>query len=177
MYLLPGWEEKEENYKNWEVLGLGISQWNKTNMGEYLSATCSVSVWYVILNYSCVCQDGRRDMVCSGLYIFIFWSTFHMVSDDTFYVSSLCGLLQMRNAKEVEKDDYHEFYKKTFNEFLDPLAYTHFTTEVPKCFKVNCLTTDLVRVCELHFKTFCRGRLSLEVFYIFLAWGLWTMRK
>ncbi|KAM7464421.1 hypothetical protein LguiA_032542 [Lonicera macranthoides] len=35
----------------------------------------------------------------------------------------------MRNPKEVEKDQYQEFYKKTFNEFLDPLAYTHFTTE------------------------------------------------
>ncbi|XP_076930416.1 heat shock protein 90-5, chloroplastic-like [Bidens hawaiensis] len=35
----------------------------------------------------------------------------------------------MRNPKEVEKDQYNEFYKKTFNEFLDPLAYTHFTTE------------------------------------------------
>ncbi|KAF8389878.1 hypothetical protein HHK36_024396 [Tetracentron sinense] len=35
----------------------------------------------------------------------------------------------MRTPKEVEKDEYHEFYKKTFNEFLDPLAYTHFTTE------------------------------------------------
>lgn len=35
----------------------------------------------------------------------------------------------MRNHKEVEKDEYNEFYKKTFNEFLDPLAYTHFNTE------------------------------------------------
>ncbi|KDP31417.1 hypothetical protein JCGZ_11793 [Jatropha curcas] len=35
----------------------------------------------------------------------------------------------MRSPKEVEKDEYNEFYKKTFNEFLDPLAYTHFTTE------------------------------------------------
>ncbi|XP_008807013.2 heat shock protein 90-5, chloroplastic-like [Phoenix dactylifera] len=35
----------------------------------------------------------------------------------------------MRNSKEVQKDEYNEFYKKTFNEFLDPLAYTHFTTE------------------------------------------------
>ncbi|KAJ6322136.1 hypothetical protein OIU77_012087 [Salix suchowensis] len=35
----------------------------------------------------------------------------------------------MRNPKEVEKDEYQEFYKKTFNEFLDPLAYAHFTTE------------------------------------------------
>ncbi|KAJ8492834.1 hypothetical protein OPV22_014555 [Ensete ventricosum] len=35
----------------------------------------------------------------------------------------------MRNPKEVEKDEYNEFYKKTFNEFLDPLAHTHFTTE------------------------------------------------
>ncbi|CAM8881397.1 unnamed protein product [Rhodiola kirilowii] len=35
----------------------------------------------------------------------------------------------MRNPKEVEKEEYNEFYKKTFNEFLDPLAYAHFTTE------------------------------------------------
>ncbi|ERN05767.1 heat shock protein 90-5, chloroplastic [Amborella trichopoda] len=35
----------------------------------------------------------------------------------------------LRNPKEVEKDEYFEFYKKAFNEFLDPLAYTHFTTE------------------------------------------------
>ncbi|OMO93656.1 Heat shock protein Hsp90 [Corchorus capsularis] len=35
----------------------------------------------------------------------------------------------MRNPKEVEKDEYNEFYKKTFNEFLDPLGHTHFTTE------------------------------------------------
>lgn len=36
----------------------------------------------------------------------------------------------MRNAKEVEKEEYNEFYKKAFNEFLDPLAHTHFNTEV-----------------------------------------------
>ncbi|KAF3779457.1 Heat shock protein 90-5 [Nymphaea thermarum] len=35
----------------------------------------------------------------------------------------------MRNPKEVEKDEYNGFYKKTFNEFLDPLGHTHFTTE------------------------------------------------
>ncbi|XP_051146103.1 heat shock protein 90-5, chloroplastic [Andrographis paniculata] len=35
----------------------------------------------------------------------------------------------MRSPKEVEKEQYQEFYKKTFNEFLDPLAYSHFTTE------------------------------------------------
>ncbi|CAM0951822.1 unnamed protein product [Alopecurus aequalis] len=35
----------------------------------------------------------------------------------------------MRNPKEVEKTEYNEFYKKTFNEFLDPLAHAHFTTE------------------------------------------------
>lgn len=35
----------------------------------------------------------------------------------------------MRNPKEVEKEQYQEFYKKTFNEFVDSLTYTHFTTE------------------------------------------------
>lgn len=35
----------------------------------------------------------------------------------------------MRSPKEVERSEYNEFYGKAFNEFLDPLAYTHFTTE------------------------------------------------
>lgn len=35
----------------------------------------------------------------------------------------------MRNPKDIQKDEYNEFYKKTFNEFLDPLSSTHFTTE------------------------------------------------
>jgi heat shock protein beta len=38
----------------------------------------------------------------------------------------------MRNPKEVENTEYNEFYKKTFNEFLDPLAHAHFTTEVSR---------------------------------------------
>lgn len=37
--------------------------------------------------------------------------------------------LWMRNPKEVASEEYNEFYKKAFNEFLDPLTYTHFTTE------------------------------------------------
>lgn len=35
----------------------------------------------------------------------------------------------LRNPKEVKTEDYNEFYKKTFNEYLDPLASSHFTTE------------------------------------------------
>ena len=42
------------------------------------------------------------------------------------------SLLQMRSPKEVQKEEYYEFYKKTFSDFLDPIGYTHFTTEVPK---------------------------------------------
>lgn len=38
--------------------------------------------------------------------------------------------MQLRNPKEVAKEDYNDFYKKTFNEYLDPLASSHFTTEV-----------------------------------------------
>jgi HSP90 family molecular chaperone len=38
--------------------------------------------------------------------------------------------MQLRNPKEVTKEDYNEFYKKTFNEYLEPLASSHFTTEV-----------------------------------------------
>ncbi|CAK8537092.1 unnamed protein product [Lathyrus sativus] len=35
----------------------------------------------------------------------------------------------MRNSKDTQKEEYDEFYKNAFNEFLEPLAYTHFTTE------------------------------------------------
>ncbi|GAB2251764.1 hypothetical protein Droror1_Dr00004611 [Drosera rotundifolia] len=36
----------------------------------------------------------------------------------------------MRNSKEVQKEEYDEIYKKTFNEFLDPFAHAHLSTEV-----------------------------------------------
>lgn len=45
--------------------------------------------------------------------------------------------LQLRNPKEVTTEDYNAFYKNTFNEYLDPLASTHFTTEVPVNFPVH----------------------------------------
>ncbi|KAK4488222.1 hypothetical protein RD792_003967 [Penstemon davidsonii] len=35
----------------------------------------------------------------------------------------------LRNPKEVTTDEYNEFYKNTFNEYLEPLASSHFTTE------------------------------------------------
>ncbi|XP_057526682.1 heat shock protein 90-6, mitochondrial [Amaranthus tricolor] len=37
--------------------------------------------------------------------------------------------LWLRNPKEVTTEEYNEFYRNTFNEYLDPLASTHFTTE------------------------------------------------
>lgn len=43
---------------------------------------------------------------------------------------SLLLCLQLRNPKEVTTEEYNEFYKKTFNEYSDPLASSHFTTEV-----------------------------------------------
>ncbi|KAI3457728.1 hypothetical protein Pfo_014391 [Paulownia fortunei] len=35
----------------------------------------------------------------------------------------------LRNPKEVTTEEYNEFYKKTFNDYLEPLASLHFTTE------------------------------------------------
>ncbi|KAJ4893130.1 HEAT SHOCK PROTEIN 89.1 [Raphanus sativus] len=35
----------------------------------------------------------------------------------------------LRNSKEVTTEEYNEFYRNTFNEYLDPLASSHFTTE------------------------------------------------
>ncbi|EEF30688.1 heat shock protein 90-6, mitochondrial [Ricinus communis] len=37
--------------------------------------------------------------------------------------------LWLRSPKEVSTEEYNEFYKKTFNEYLEPLASSHFTTE------------------------------------------------
>lgn len=41
--------------------------------------------------------------------------------------------MQLRNPKDVSTEEYNEFYKKTFNEYLEPLASSHFTTEVIAC--------------------------------------------
>ena len=46
------------------------------------------------------------------------------------YGTTFMCCLQLRNPKEVSTEEYNEFYKKTFNEYLDPLASSHFTTEV-----------------------------------------------
>ena len=35
----------------------------------------------------------------------------------------------VRNPKDVEKEQYDEFFKSTFKEFLEPLAYNHFAVE------------------------------------------------
>ncbi|XP_021301182.1 heat shock protein 90-6, mitochondrial [Herrania umbratica] len=35
----------------------------------------------------------------------------------------------LRKPKEVTTEEYNDFYKKTFNEYSDPLASSHFTTE------------------------------------------------
>lgn len=51
LYLLPGGEEKEEDHKNWEVLGLGISEWNKTNLGELSYLCLKVVMGYQMIFY------------------------------------------------------------------------------------------------------------------------------
>ncbi|KAL9251299.1 Heat shock protein 90-6, mitochondrial-like protein [Drosera capensis] len=35
----------------------------------------------------------------------------------------------LRTPREVTTEEYNEFYKKTFNDYLEPLASSHFTTE------------------------------------------------
>lgn len=84
----------------------------------------------------------------------------------------------MRSPKDVEKDEYNEFYKKTFNEFLEPLAYTQFTTEVCWWFWLlaeRSISFMLLSI-WLGFKL-CRVRLSSEAFYMFQEWDLLTMKK
>jgi Ca2+/Na+ antiporter len=54
--------------------------------------------------------------------------TWNSVCFLSFYMWYLCW--QMRSPKEVSKEEYNTFCKSTFKEFIDPQAYTHFTTEV-----------------------------------------------
>lgn len=35
----------------------------------------------------------------------------------------------LRSPKEVKKEEYHAFFKKTYDKHLEPMAYTHFSTE------------------------------------------------
>ncbi|KAL9251302.1 Heat shock protein 90-6, mitochondrial-like protein [Drosera capensis] len=37
--------------------------------------------------------------------------------------------MQLRTPREVTTEEYNEFYKKTFNDYLEPLASSHFITE------------------------------------------------
>jgi len=37
--------------------------------------------------------------------------------------------LWLKSAKECEKEEYNSFFKATFKEFMDPLAYNHFKVE------------------------------------------------
>lgn len=61
-------------------------------------------------------------------------------------VSLFCNmymLLQLRNPKDVTTEEYNEFFRKTFNEYLDPLASSHFTTEV------LCYLSDSICGCAI----------------------------
>ncbi|KAL2938527.1 Heat shock protein 90-6 mitochondrial [Bienertia sinuspersici] len=44
----------------------------------------------------------------------------------------------LRNPKEVTTEEYNEFYRSTFGEYLDPLASSHFTTEIYLVCSTNC---------------------------------------
>lgn len=71
------------------------------------------------------------------LYVYLFFaecSLFLILNNEFSSIS-----MQLRNPKEVTTEEYNEFYKKTFNEYLEPLASSHFTTEVIKGFqKLYC---------------------------------------
>lgn len=65
--------------------------------------------------------------VCRALFLKLFHSEFLgliCIMHLSFFFS------QLRNPKDVTTEEYNEFYKNTFKEYLDPLASSHFTTEV-----------------------------------------------
>lgn len=86
----------------------------------------------------------------------------------------------MRNPKEIENTEYNEFYKKTFNEFLDPLAHTHFTTEV--CVNsvnnsVKHLNSHTLYIVNNFIFAINRVRWNSGVFFMFQAWHHLVTRR
>jgi HSP90 family molecular chaperone len=55
-----------------------------------------------------------------------------------------------RSPKEVPAEQYNEFFKQTFSEFLDPISHVHFNVEVSSLalpfFKESFLGLDLMRL-------------------------------
>lgn len=62
----------------------------------------------------------------------------------------LSRYVQLRNPKEVSTEDYNEFYKKTFNEYLEPLASSHFTTEVTTILILGVIMIILFSTIKIH---------------------------
>jgi len=58
--------------------------------------------------------------------------------------------VQLRNPKEVSTEDYNEFYKKTFNEYLEPLASSHFTTEVTTILILDVIMIIFFSAIKIH---------------------------
>ena len=80
---------------------------------------------------------------------------------------------------EVEKTEDNEFYKKAFNEFLDPLAYTHFTTEVPGLVKLYLFVFIIFMRRNIHDETdvLNRVRWNSGASSTFQEWHLLAMRR
>lgn len=76
-------------------------------------------------------QFGWAMMLCFFLVLDICFLS-HLGWLHLSFLPFIC-CMQLRNPKEVSTEEYNEFYKKTFNEYLDPLASSHFTTEVISC--------------------------------------------
>ncbi|KAL0409771.1 UNVERIFIED_CONTAM: Heat shock protein 90-6, mitochondrial [Sesamum radiatum] len=56
---------------------------------------------------------------------------------------------ELRNPKEVTTEEDNELYKKTFNEYLEPLASSHFTIEVPLITKFSFEVSFLLRKLQI----------------------------
>lgn len=116
--------EEEKDY-HWEVLGLGACQWNKAYLGkffiEFLRYSWPFSLQDVVRLIKVFWKTGLWFFSCESMCSFLCVVTL---------TRSFGWLMQLRSSKEVSKEDYNTFYKSTFKEFIDPQAYTHFSTEV-----------------------------------------------
>jgi len=139
MCSFAGWEEKNHT----KVLGLGTCQWNQTHLGMYVLKPCCLSRYgfidfdtdckklychftvYVVCCWCCL--EYGKSWCSKSIFVQSRWlSGISFFWNFSFWCC--CALWQLRD--DVTTEEYNTFYKKTFNDSVNPQAYAHSSTEV-----------------------------------------------
>ncbi len=159
MCSFAGWEEKNHT----KVLGLGTCQWNQTHLGMYVLKPCCLSRYgFIDFDTDCkklychftvdvvccwCCLEYRKSWCSKSLFVQSRWlSGISFFWNFSFWCC--CALWQLRD--DVTTEEYNTFYKKTFNDSVNPQTYAHSSTKV-------CRQEDLFSPVEIYmsFRSCC----------------------